>query len=32
MSAKEAATIPAYAGKLGISDMTAKDADGNPQP
>ncbi|MBW2688083.1 MAG: DUF521 domain-containing protein [Deltaproteobacteria bacterium] len=32
MSAKEAATMPAYAGKLGISDMTAKDADGNPQP
>ena len=24
--------IPAYAGKLGISDMTAKDADGKPQP
>jgi predicted aconitase len=32
MSAKEAATMPAYAGKLGISDMTAKDADGKPQP
>ncbi len=24
--------MPAYAGKLGISDMTAKDADGNAQP
>ena len=23
--------VPAYAGKLGISDMTAKDADGKPQ-
>jgi predicted aconitase len=32
MSARKAATMPAYAGKLGISDMTAKDADGNPQP
>ena len=32
MSATKAATMPAYAGKLGISDMTAKDADGKPQP
>jgi predicted aconitase len=32
MSAKEAATMSAYAGKLGISDMTATDPDGNPQP
>jgi hypothetical protein len=33
MSARKAATtMPAYAGKLGISDMTATDPDGNPQP
>jgi predicted aconitase len=29
---KRPTKVPAYAGKLGISDMTATDADGKPQP
>ncbi|MEM8678190.1 MAG: aconitase X [Planctomycetota bacterium] len=31
-SKAKSGTVPAYAGKLGISDMAAIDADGNPQP
>ena len=30
--ATKTAALPAYAGKLGISDMTATDPDGKPQP
>ena len=32
MSAKQPTNVPDYAGRLGISDMTSADLDGNPRP